>query len=116
MIIVLETNQYSGNMLELRWVCYHSPKGGRTASVAQTRIVDYQGRKVEGVVVDFEAVPESWTNYLLADGTLMKMKLSLVEVIRLTNDFNPQTGDPIYVFSAQNIVNIISDDRLKKKV
>jgi hypothetical protein len=96
-------------------VCYYAQVGGRAVFVAQKRIVEYQGRKVEGEVVEFEPVPETWTHYKLVDGTTLKMKLSLLEVIRLVNEFQPQTGEPVYVFTAQNIVNINAPEELKKK-
>lgn len=83
--------------------------------MAQKRTVDYQNRKVEGEVVDFDAVPENWTHYKLSDGTTLKMRLSLLEVVRLLNEFNPQTGEPVYVFSAQNIISVDSPEALKKK-
>jgi hypothetical protein len=84
-------------------------------SLAQKRIVDYLGRKVEGEVVEFDPVPESWTNYKLADGTMLKIKVSLLDVVRLINEFHPQTGDPVYVFAAQQITNINSPENLKQK-
>ena len=83
--------------------------------MTEKRLVDYENRKVEGEVVDFAPVPESWTTYSLADGTTMKMKLSLLEVVRLMGEYNKQTGEPVYVFTAQQIVNIHSPENLKLK-
>ncbi|MGA9969858.1 MAG: hypothetical protein WA690_03155 [Candidatus Acidiferrales bacterium] len=83
--------------------------------MAQKRLVDYLGRKVEGEVIEFDPVPEAWTRYDLKDGTTLKVKVSLLEVVRLLNEFNPQTGDPVYVFTAQQIVNVDSPENLKKK-
>ena len=82
--------------------------------MSQKRTVDFQGRKVQGEVVEFAAVPENWTSYELADGTKLKLKLSLLEIVRL-DEFQPQTGDPVYVFTAQQIANINVPDNLKKK-
>jgi hypothetical protein len=80
----------------------------------QKRIVDYQGRKVEGVVVEFDPVPEPWTPYELKDGSRLKLKLSLLEVVRLNNEFGPN-GEPVYSFTAQNIINVDPAENLKRK-
>lgn len=84
--------------------------------MAQQRTIDYQGRKVQAEVVDFEPALENWTLYRLADGTEIKIKVSLLEVVRLLNDFDPQTGNPIYVFSSQQIVSVNAPENLKKKL
>lgn len=78
------------------------------------KTVDYQGRRVEAEVVNFEAKAEGWNQYALEDGTSLKMKLVLLEVVRLVDEYGP-TGDPVYVFSAQQIVGSASPDNLKKK-
>lgn len=75
---------------------------------------DYQGRKVQGQSVDFETKQESWSQYVLEDGTAMKMKVILLEVVRL--DEYSKTGDPVYQFSAQYITGVQAPDELKKKV
>jgi hypothetical protein len=92
-----------------------SANGREAVPVAQKRQVDFNGKKVEGEVVEFEPVPESWTQYKLADGTTLKIKTSLLEVIRLVNEFHAQTGDPVYVFTAQQITSLNSPESLKKK-
>lgn len=87
---------------------------GRLAALGQKKTVEYQGRMVPGEVLEFEAKNEAWNQYALEDGTSMKMKLVLLEVVRLLNEFTP-TGEPVYIFSAQQIVGITSPDGLKKK-
>ena len=82
--------------------------------MGQKKTVEYQGRMVPGEVLEFEAKNEAWNQYALEDGTSMKMKLVLLEVVRLLNEFTP-TGEPVYIFSAQQIVGITSPDGLKKK-
>jgi hypothetical protein len=83
--------------------------------VAQQKVVDYLGRKVKGEVIDFQsASAENFNNYSLADGTSMKLKTILLEVVRVVGEYGP-TGDPIYVFTAQQIVNIVPPDNLKQR-
>ena len=75
----------------------------------------HEGREVEGESVPFTTGPgEQWNLYTLEDGSQMKMKLILMDVIRL--DAYSPTGDPVYQFVAQQVVNIIPNPALKKKV
>jgi hypothetical protein len=71
--------------------------------LAQTKTVDYKGRKVEAEVVEFESQAEPWSQYLLKDGTTLRMKLVLLEIVRLVGEKN-ERGEPVYVFTAQQIV------------
>jgi len=74
----------------------------------------YEGRSVSGQEIEFEArSPEPWTNYILEDGTTLKVKVILLSVIRL-DEYSPD-GQPIYQFTAQQIVGIQAPDELKKK-
>ena len=83
--------------------------------MGQKKTVEYQGRKVPGEVLEFEAKTEGWNQYTLEDGTSLKMKLVLLDVTRVLNEYGP-TGDPVYMFSAQQIVGVTPPDNLKKKV
>jgi len=82
--------------------------------LAQQKLVDYQGKKIMGEVVDFESPPENFNNYTLADGTFIKIKTVLLEVVRILGEYGPN-GDPVYVFTAQQIVNINSAEKLKQR-
>ena len=76
------------------------------------KVFKFQGRDVPGHQVDFEARAEVWSNYSLEDGTQLKLKTVLLEVIRL-DEYNA-AGDPIYMFSAHQIVSVTVPDELKK--
>jgi hypothetical protein len=82
-------------------------------NMANQKIVDYQGRKVKGEVVEFQPPPENFSIYNLADGTTIKLKTVLLEVVRVVGEYGP-TGDPVYVFTAQQIVNTVSPEALKQ--
>ena len=82
--------------------------------MGQKKTVDYQGRKVEAEVLEFEAKGEAWNQYALEDGSSLKMKTVLLDVSRLLNEYDDK-GEPVYVFAAQQIVGITAPDNLKKK-
>jgi hypothetical protein len=81
--------------------------------MSSKKIVEYNGKKYEGEIVDFEAPPENFNTYKFNDGTTLKLKTSLVEVVRIPNEYGP-TGDPIYVFTAQQLANITAPEHLKQ--
>ena len=56
----------------------------------------------KGERVDFKVVKEDWNEYELADGTRLKVRLVLVDVLRMP-DYNP-LGEPIYQIMSQNVV------------
>jgi len=70
----------------------------------------------EGEEVDFENEKEEWNVYKLADGTTLKIKLVLVNVIRSRNNYD-SLGNPIYGITSQNIVKVLNvPEKLKQKL
>ena len=69
----------------------------------------------EGEEVDFENEKESWNVYKLADGTTLKIKLVLVNVVRSRDKYDP-LGNPIYGITSQNIVKALNvPEKLRRK-
>jgi hypothetical protein len=67
---------------------------------------------VEGTLVDFETLREEYNSYKLADGSIIRMKTVVTNIIR-TEEFAP-TGEPIYVVNSQNVLVADVPDELKK--
>jgi len=74
---------------------------------------DFQGRKVMGQAVEFEAKSEPWTTYQLEDGSTVKAKIIMMDIVRLEE--HASTGDPLYQFIAQQIIAVQVPEELKKK-
>ena len=69
----------------------------------------------EGEEVDFENEKEEWNVYKLADGSTLKVKLVLVNVVRSRDNYD-SLGNPIYGITSQNIVKVLNaPKRLKRK-
>lgn len=80
------------------------------------KIVDFQGRKVIARSLDFTAkTGENWQQYELEDGSVLKVKAVVLDVTRLEGEYGAE-GDPVYQFSAQQLVTVIVPDELKRKV
>ena len=69
----------------------------------------------EGEEVDFENEKEQWNAYKLSDGTTLKVKLVLVNVVRSRDQYDP-LGNPIYGITSQNIIKVSNvPEKLKRK-
>ena len=64
--------------------------------------------------VEFETERESWNTYILQDGTTLKLKAVVAEVLRVEERWGPN-GDPIYLVNASPIVSTASPEHLKRK-
>jgi hypothetical protein len=90
---------------------FASPTEEDTLSPKKT--YPYQGRQVPGEAVEFDTTTEPWSQYKLADGTEVKVKIVLMNAARL-DEFNEQ-GEPIYQFQFQQIIGVVAPDALKRK-
>jgi hypothetical protein len=61
------------------------------------------GRKVQATEVAIKKSTESWNEYELEDGNIIRMKLVVVRVLK-TLDKDPVTGEPIYITNTQNLM------------
>jgi hypothetical protein len=59
-----------------------------------------------GTLMDVTDSKEPWSEYTLGDGTKIRLKQTLVNVVRLDNRKTP-TGDPVYVVQSQQAVSFI---------
>jgi len=70
----------------------------------------------EGEEVDFENEKEEWNVYKLSDGSTLKVKLVLVNVVRSRDKYDP-LGNPIYGITSQNIIKVLNvPEKLKRKL
>jgi hypothetical protein len=71
---------------------------------------------VDGVAVQVEESTERWSDITLEDGTILKIKASVMSAIRPDDQFDP-SGNPLYVLSIAPTIIIVSvRDELKKQV
>lgn len=70
------------------------------------------GRKIEATNVDFKTEKEGWNEYMLVDGSVLKFKTVITSVIR-TEDYDPMTGDPVYIIQSTNISRVIVPEKMR---
>jgi len=81
--------------------------------MTEKRTVNYQGKDTTGTSIDFEIDREDWNVYKLKDGTVLKFKTIVSDIVRLDGLYNEE-NDPIYVVRSGNIINANVAADLKK--
>ena len=67
----------------------------------------------DGLRVDFKPTAEPWCEFECEDGTRLRVKLVVSEVIRLDEVRSP-LGEPTYLIRSQNVVQAAIPDDLRK--
>lgn len=67
------------------------------------RTVLPNGEIVEGTVVDVVSSTEKFSDFTLSDGTILKVKLTVLEAVRQDGQWD-MDGNPIYQLKCQQIV------------
>lgn len=75
---------------------------------------DGNGNEFDAIILPFQTGVEHWNEYLVDDGSVIRIKLVVTEVLKLDGQYDPITGDPIYIAKSQNIINVSSPENLKK--
>jgi hypothetical protein len=74
------------------------------------------GPMVDGTEVQVEESTEKWSEFHLADGTLLRAKLRIVSAVRVDGQYDPQ-GNPMYAINMTPTMAIIeAPEHLRKKV
>lgn len=72
------------------------------------------GKPVQATELSFQNAREHWNEYLLDDGTIIKLKPVATEVFRLDDRYDPQ-GNPVYLVKSTNVMVVSSPEDLRKK-
>jgi hypothetical protein len=72
------------------------------------------GAEADAEDIDITQSSEHWNQYLLEDGTTIKMKLVATKIVRLVGQFD-QLGNPVYFVNSTNVVSVECPSNLKKK-
>lgn len=75
--------------------------------------INFQGRDVEATPVDFRIEREDWNEYQLMDGSHLRLRLVLSEVLRVEGEYDAE-GNPVYVAKSGNVLTVRAPDNLKK--
>ena len=80
-----------------------------------TRKMDIPGLgPTEVIEVGFRALGEHWNEYLLDDGTTVRLKLVVTTVYKVPDQYDAE-GNPAYLISSTNVLATNSPDDLRQK-
>jgi hypothetical protein len=75
--------------------------------------INFGGEEVEATPVEINQAGEQWNQYLLDDGTMIKMKLVATKVLRVDNKYDKE-GNPVYFVQSTNVISVAAPDNLRK--
>lgn len=78
-----------------------------------TTTVMYNGARVEAETVEVEEFHEPQNRYTLADGSQIKIRTVVVDVVRIPHEYD-QNGNPVYHVQSQNILTVVSPEHLRE--
>jgi hypothetical protein len=71
------------------------------------------GQQIPGEDIEFVTEHEGFNTYILHDGTRLKMKAVVTQIVRL-DAFKPD-GEPVYLINSSNVATAEVPENLKKK-
>ena len=75
--------------------------------------VSFEGKIAEGLDMDFKTIKEEWNEYQVNDGTIIRMKVVVTNIAKLTDKYDKE-GNPIYLVKSSNVLSISAPEKLKK--
>jgi hypothetical protein len=67
----------------------------------------------EGFEVPVSESTERWTDVLLEDGTVLRVKASIVSAVRINGEFDAD-GNPAYALKVNPTITLVAPDHLKR--
>jgi hypothetical protein len=72
-----------------------------------------RGPEKDAELVDVQQASEQWSQYLLADGSVIRLKPVVLEVWHILDEYDAD-GNPSYVVKSRNVMNVMAPDELRK--
>jgi hypothetical protein len=77
------------------------------------RRIKLGNREVEATPVSPTSSNEHWNQYLLEDGTVLRIKLVATEFLRVDGEHDSE-GNPVYLVRSTNVMSVEAQDELRK--
>ncbi len=76
--------------------------------------VPYQGRQSRGILIEIEESTDRWSEAKLQDGSRIRLKAVITEVVRLDGQYDKE-GAPVYSVKSTNVVTVDAPEELYKQ-
>jgi hypothetical protein len=80
----------------------------------RTKIQFPDGEEHDAVELSFQTSGENWNEYLLDDGSVVRVKLVMTSIARVEGVYD-QNGSPIYVAQSTNVMSVSAPEDLRRK-
>lgn len=71
------------------------------------------GELKEAELIEIRQGNEHWNDYLLDDGSVVKMKTVVSQVWRLVGEYDGE-GNPVYIVRSSNVLTVTAPDNLRQ--
>ena len=71
------------------------------------------GQPLDVVEMSFQNAREHWNEYLLDDGTILKLKTVATEVFKVEGQYD-QDGNPVYLLKSNNVMVVQAQDNVRR--
>jgi hypothetical protein len=75
---------------------------------------DGSGATKDAMAIDVVKATEPWMEYELEDGTVLRARTTVVDVIRVDGEYDPD-GNPVYQIRGNATMSVIAPESLKRK-
>ena len=82
--------------------------------VTRKRTVETPDGPKQATEVGFRTAGEHWNEYLLDDGSVLRLKLVVTSVVRIEDTYD-NDGNPVYMAQSTNVLGVSSPDELRRK-
>jgi hypothetical protein len=76
--------------------------------------INFQNREVEVTPLTYRAAGEHWNEYLVDDGTVVRVKLVVTEILRIDGQYD-NDRNPLYVVRSGNVIVVSSPESIRKQ-
>jgi hypothetical protein len=80
--------------------------------VERKRRMPFGDQEVEATEVGFRSLGEHWNEYLVDDGSVVRIKLVVTDIFRIDGTYDSE-GNPIYLVKSTNVTAISSPESLR---
>ncbi len=70
-------------------------------------------KDVDALEMPFQNIAEHWNEYLLHDGSVLRLKSVVTDILRLENVFDAE-GTPQYLIKSAQVVAVSASERARK--
>ena len=77
--------------------------------------IHFNGQQVDAETVEATQAGERWNEYLLDDGTILKVKVVVTNVYRVEGQYDAE-GNPLYIIQSTNVLSTNAPQELRRKL